>query len=213
MKTAALAFLAFAVPSITLAADLEIIKDFVPETCTEKTKAGNHLQMHYTGTIHETSKTGEKGKEFDSSRNHNEPFGFKLGAGQVIKGWDKGLLDMCVGEKRTLIIPPELGYGERGAGPDIPGGATLKFEVECVAISDQNPPVPNLFKEIDSDGDKALSKEEIDTWFKNERDMEAPEGLWETEDQNKDGSISWDEFTGPKGSSPDDDREEIPGNE
>ena len=81
--------------------------------------------MHYTGSIDESSATGTKGSVFDSSLRRNTPFDFYLGAGRVIQGWDKGLLDMCVGEKRTLIIPPDMGYGERGAGGAIPGTIIL----------------------------------------------------------------------------------------
>eukprot|EP00944_MAST-04C_sp_MAST-4C-sp1_P010185 g10185.t1 len=92
------------------------------------------MSMHYTGTIDESSPTGEKGKQFDSSIGR-APFSFRLGAGEVIKGWDQGLLGICVGEKRTLIIPASLGYGDQGAGADIPGGATLKFTVECLGIN------------------------------------------------------------------------------
>eukprot|EP00069_Balaena_mysticetus_P017789 bmy_10868T0 len=76
----------------------------------------------------------EDGTEFDSSLPQNQPFVFSLGTGQVIKGWDQGLLGMCEGEKRKLVIPSELGYGERGAPPKIPGGATLVFEVELLKI-------------------------------------------------------------------------------
>lgn len=83
--------------------------------------------MHYTGTL-------DDGTEFDSSIPRKEPFVFTLGVGQVIKGWDQGLLNMCEGEKRKLVIPPDLGYGERGAPPKIPGGATLTFEVELLKI-------------------------------------------------------------------------------
>merc|ERR1719397_1962004 len=84
--------------------------------------------MHYTGTLY------ENGKEFDSSIPRGEPLSFPVGTGRVIKGWDQGLLDMCVGEKRKLIIPSHLGYGDTGAPPKIPGGAILVFEVELVGI-------------------------------------------------------------------------------
>ena len=77
------------------------------------------------------------GKKFDSSLDRGEPISITLGRGQVIQGWDKGLLDMCLGEKRRLVIPPALAYGDRGAGKDIPGGATLVFDVELVTLNGQ----------------------------------------------------------------------------
>ncbi|XP_021120337.1 peptidyl-prolyl cis-trans isomerase FKBP2 isoform X2 [Heterocephalus glaber] len=83
--------------------------------CPIKSRKGDVLHMHYTGKL-------EDGTEFDSSLPQNQPFVFSLGTGQVIKGWDQGLLGMCEGEKRKLVIPSELGYGERGAPPKIPGG-------------------------------------------------------------------------------------------
>ncbi|SPO06165.1 uncharacterized protein DNG_08854 [Cephalotrichum gorgonifer] len=112
--------------------------------CDRKSKAGDQIEVHYKGTL---ASTGEK---FDSSFDRNRPLGFKLGGGQVIKGWDQGLLDMCPGEKRTLTIPPEFGYGDRGVGP-IPGGATLIFETELVSIKG----VPSKFIRGRETGDHA----------------------------------------------------------
>uniref|UniRef100_A0A8C1NLW2 peptidylprolyl isomerase n=1 Tax=Cyprinus carpio TaxID=7962 RepID=A0A8C1NLW2_CYPCA len=97
------------------------------DNCPIKSRKGDVLNMHYTGKL-------EDGTEFDSSIPRNQPFTFTLGTGQVIKGWDQGLLGMCEGEKRKLVIPSELGYGDRGAPPKIPGGATLIFEVELLSI-------------------------------------------------------------------------------
>lgn len=97
------------------------------ENCQSRSRKGDVLHMHYRGTL-------EDGTEFDSSYNRGDPLSFTLGSGQVIRGWDQGLLAMCVGEKRKLVIPPELAYGSRGAPPTIPGDATLTFEVELVKI-------------------------------------------------------------------------------
>jgi len=77
----------------------------------------------------------EDGTEFDSSLPRGQPFQFTLGKGQVIKGWDQGLVGMCVGEKRRLVIPSDLGYGDRGSPPKIPANAALVFEVECLGIN------------------------------------------------------------------------------
>jgi len=84
--------------------------------------------MHYTGTLHET------GEEFDSSIPRGQPLNFQLGTGRVIKGWDQGLVGMCQGEKRKLVIPSDLGYGASGSPPKIPGNSVLVFEVELVRI-------------------------------------------------------------------------------
>ena len=94
-------------------------------------KPGQTCVMHYTGWLYEN---GQKGKKFDSSVDRNEPFEFPIGQRQVIAGWDEGVATMKVGGKRTLIIPPALGYGARGAGGVIPPNATLMFDVELLAV-------------------------------------------------------------------------------
>ncbi|WP_394840403.1 FKBP-type peptidyl-prolyl cis-trans isomerase [Pendulispora rubella] len=90
-------------------------------------KSGDKVKVHYTGTL-------MNGKKFDSSRDRGDPFDFKLGAGQVIKGWDQGVAGMKVGGKRKLTIPYDLAYGEAGHPPDIPAKAALKFDVELIAV-------------------------------------------------------------------------------
>ena len=126
--------------SLTVRSDeqLQIITTYKPEGCEKGPLSvnGERLAVHYTGSIDESSRTGTPGQVFDSSIWRNKPFDFVLGAGEVIKGWDQGLLGMCEQEKRTLIIPPSLGYGNRGAGQAIPGDATLKFTVECLLVGD-----------------------------------------------------------------------------
>ncbi len=94
-------------------------------------QAGQDVSVHYTGWL---LYGGERGKKFDSSRDRGKAFGFALGAGRVIKGWDEGVQGMKVGGTRVLTIPPALGYGARGAGGVIPPNATLIFEVELLAI-------------------------------------------------------------------------------
>ena len=93
-----------------------------------KTKKGDTIAVHYVGTL-------EDGTKFDSSLDREETFSFTIGAGQVIKGWDEGTVGMKIGEKRKLIVPSELGYGNRGAGNIIPPNATLIFEVELISIN------------------------------------------------------------------------------
>ena len=93
---------------------------------------GVMVTVHYTGWLYEN---GKRGKKFDSSHDRGRPFSFKLGAGMVIKGWDQGVKGMKVGGKRELIIPPDLGYGSRGAGNAIPPNSTLDFEVELLKVA------------------------------------------------------------------------------
>ncbi len=96
--------------------------------------AGRTVVVHYTGWLYDPSQADGKGTKFDSSRDRGEPFSFGLGQGQVIRGWDEGVAGMQPGGNRTLIIPAEYGYGDRGAGGVIPPGATLIFDVELLEV-------------------------------------------------------------------------------
>jgi FKBP-type peptidyl-prolyl cis-trans isomerase len=98
----------------------------------EAASSGQRVKVHYTGWL---DNNGNRGAKFDSSRDRDEPFEFALGRGQVIKGWDEGVAGMKVGGKRQLTIPPDLGYGARGAGGVIPPNATLVFEVELLGVA------------------------------------------------------------------------------
>ncbi|MGX1325039.1 FKBP-type peptidyl-prolyl cis-trans isomerase [Bradyrhizobium sp. USDA 377] len=115
--------------TMTTASGLQIIDTAVGTGASPQ--PGQTCVMHYTGWLYEN---GQKGKKFDSSVDRKEPFEFPIGKGRVIAGWDEGVASMKVGGKRTLIIPPQLGYGARGAGGVIPPNATLMFDVELLAV-------------------------------------------------------------------------------
>ena len=115
--------------AMTTSTGLQITDTAVGTGATPKT--GQICVMHYTGWLYEN---GVKGKKFDSSVDRGQPFGFRLGGGQVIRGWDEGVAGMKVGGKRRLTIPADLGYGARGAGGVIPPNATLMFDVELLDV-------------------------------------------------------------------------------
>nr|CAD7401751.1 unnamed protein product [Timema poppensis] len=181
------------------------------------TRAENFLfRLAHTSLSH-TTRLQYALRNFTRDLDREQPFSFQLGVGQVIKGWDQGLVGMCVGEKRKLTIPPELAYGDRGAGNVIPGGATLNFDVELINIGD-SPPAVNVFKEIDADADKMLSREEVSEYLKKQMVAADEDGkgesdevkrmiedhdklveeIFQHEDKDKNGFISHDEFSGPK---------------
>ena len=96
--------------------------------------SGKHVTVHYTGWLFDPAAPETKGRKFDSSRDRGDPFGFKLGGGQVIQGWDRGVAGMRIGGQRRLTLPPEFAYGARGAGGVIPPNATLVFDVELLGV-------------------------------------------------------------------------------
>ncbi|TFK67399.1 hypothetical protein BDN72DRAFT_843178 [Pluteus cervinus] len=120
----------FAAAVLATEAPTELVIDttFEPEACTIKATKGDSLQVHYTG------KLLANGNKFDSSLDRGQPLPLKLGMGQVIQGWDEGLVGMCVGEKRTLTIPSSMAYGTRGFGNIIPANSALVFDVELVGL-------------------------------------------------------------------------------
>ena len=117
-----------------MADDQKVIIEEIEVGNGQVVKDGDHVVMHYTGWLEETPGSKKPGKKFDSSHDREEPFETPIGVGYVIKGWDQGVVGMKVGGKRRLIIPHELGYGKYGVEPDIPGFATLIFEVELLNI-------------------------------------------------------------------------------
>lgn len=112
----------------------ELIKTDETTGSGHEAAAGRTVTVHYTGWLYDQSTPDHKGKKFDSSRDRGEPFAFRLGRGQVIRGWDEGVAGMKVGGRRTLTIPPDYGYGSQGAAGAIPPNATLIFDVELLDV-------------------------------------------------------------------------------
>ncbi|KMZ60616.1 Peptidyl-prolyl cis-trans isomerase [Zostera marina] len=136
---ARLFFCAVVIAAVLLTVSCKISKDvkelqigvkYKPESCDIQAHKGDKIKVHYRGSLTD-------GTVFDSSYERGDPIEFGLGSGQVIKGWDQGILGMCVGEKRKLKIPSKLGYGDQGSPPKIPGGATLIFDTELVSVNGQ----------------------------------------------------------------------------
>jgi FKBP-type peptidyl-prolyl cis-trans isomerase FkpA len=121
-------------PTQTGAKVTELQKTDTKQGTGAEAVTGKAVIVHYTGWLYDAAAAHRKGAKFDSSLDRKVPFGFVLGAGRVIKGWDEGVAGMKVGGQRTLVIPPHLGYGERGAGGAIPPNATLLFDVELLEV-------------------------------------------------------------------------------
>lgn len=181
---------------------------FKPEPCARKAKATDRLSVIYSGQLKDS------GTVFDSAHDAANPFKFQLGIGQVILGWEKGLLGACVGEKRRLTIPPHLAYGDN-QHEVIPAKSTLIFDIEIIDIED-GPKPANVFKEIDADGDNRLSRKEVADFLKKQlnqasqahngdmgsvddpEQVQMVDEIFMHEDKDKDEYITHDEFSGPK---------------
>lgn len=188
-------------------AKIEVHDLFTPEDCKNKSKSGDLVVIHYSGWL-------DDGTLFDTTIEPSKgymPFEFMLGTGTVIKGFEQGVLNMCRGQKRKIVIPPSLGYGKKGAGA-IPGNTTLTYELEMFDIR-QPPPQADMFSHIDTNGDKKLSKKEVSEymkaqaaahgmpvhdkkWRKHHKTVVA--NIFDHEDSDEDGNISHEEFSGPK---------------
>ncbi len=121
-------------PESEMSGVTQLIKDDEVVGTGNEAVAGRQVTVHYTGWLYDASKADKKGSKFDSSRDRNDPFAFRLGAGQVIRGWDEGVAGMKIGGRRRLTIPPEMGYGSRAMGSDIPANSTLVFDVELLDV-------------------------------------------------------------------------------
>ena len=158
--------------------------------------------LHFTVTIDESSEAGERGAKIESSHDRGIAPSFPVGRAKVIPGLDQGLVGLCKGSKAHIVIPPHLAYGDMGVpNSSVPGGVTLRYDVE---ILDIRKPAPNDFQSIDTNNDGKLSKEEAKLYFESKGQMIDINALFEAEDSNNDGYVSWEEFTGPKGDGPPD---------
>uniref|UniRef100_A0A7S2E706 peptidylprolyl isomerase n=1 Tax=Ditylum brightwellii TaxID=49249 RepID=A0A7S2E706_9STRA len=189
----------------TLASSASAYSDFKVEITngitecadSDKIKTRDFVRVHYILKIDESSIVGEPGEFVGSSHMKGEPMEMQAGVGQWIEGWDKGIVGLCVGAKATIIIPPDLGYGDKDL-PKVPAGSTLNFAVEVLDIMDKPPPPPNMFDTIDVNKDRMISRRELESFFANMK-QQVPAGIFEGDDKNSDGFISFDEFSGPKG--------------
>ena len=183
-----------------------------PQRCKrgERVEAGDQVEMIFTAMVAESSAVGTPGAEVDSSENNPDGiFKSKVGVGRLMPGWDEGMLGLCKGARAILIIPPKMGYGAAGFGygysQEKMGSATLNLDVEVVSVS-KGVFEPNIFVEIDENSDGVLTPDEILAHFnKSWQDptlKEIPPGLMEQEDKDSDGVVTWEEFSGPKGSAP-----------
>uniref|UniRef100_A0A7S3FB38 peptidylprolyl isomerase n=1 Tax=Haptolina ericina TaxID=156174 RepID=A0A7S3FB38_9EUKA len=164
---------------------------------------GYFVRLHYTIHIDDSSKVGTPGELIEESKDFTRGQTIRIGLDSApVKAWDMVMLNMCLGQKISMVVPPEVGYKEPKAG--VPEGATLFFEIEIMIIMEANkqtgkPMPPNLFKLMDSDGSRDLDEREIHYHFDRIGQKLPSPTLFKDQDKDSDGKISWDEFSGPKG--------------
>lgn len=166
--------------------------------CAPAVTNGAEVDFFYAGSLDPTSATGAAGNYFFSGQ--SEPLTATMGSGQLIGALDAGLIGLCEMDHATIIAPPELAYGQYGAGLGVPPGATIRLEIEIHALRPprlRTLPAPDVFRQIDSDNDGSLDEQEVDEHFAR-LGKPVPPALWRTEDKDKDRRISWSEFGGPK---------------
>ena len=134
-KTATTSTTGTSSPQVTDIKMVDLVKTDVKVGDGTEATAGKMVSVHYTGWLYDEKAADKHGTKFDSSRDRGQPFQFPLGGGQVIKGWDQGVVGMKIGGQRTLVIPAEMGSGARGAGGVIPPNATLVFDVELLGVN------------------------------------------------------------------------------
>ncbi|XP_059829684.1 peptidyl-prolyl cis-trans isomerase FKBP9 isoform X3 [Hypanus sabinus] len=188
---------------------IEIKTNHKPRNCTARTKKGDYIKYHFNATLMD-------GTQIESTHIYGKTYNVVLGSGQVVIGMDMGLTGMCVEERRTIIVPPHLGYGEKGLAGEVPGSAVLVFNVELVELVTGLPEgylfvwneevSPDVFQEIDKDGNNEISSEEFSKYIQaqvdNGRGKLAPgfspdkiiENMFSNQDRNGDGKITIDEF-------------------
>jgi len=194
--------LLFALLASVATQSIQIKSSEVPEGCEKRSQYEDLVKLHYQGVVDESSAAGTPGDVFGDSRAYDvaegKPAEYQIGSGRVV-GWDEGLVDMCEGEKRYIVIPPELGYGEKGLPPKIPPNATLGMTLELLAILEKP---PNIWADIDTDLNHVIEFHELMEWVQREHPNAAVDfgmKLLVEDDKDLDGMLTWEEFTGPKG--------------
>eukprot|EP00929_Paragymnodinium_shiwhaense_P096769 TRINITY_DN58457_c0_g1_i1.p1 TRINITY_DN58457_c0_g1~~TRINITY_DN58457_c0_g1_i1.p1 ORF type:complete len:239 (+),score=29.66 TRINITY_DN58457_c0_g1_i1:81-797(+) len=175
---------------------------YEPPGCRDQRspQVNEKVHIHYTGSIHGTSAAGEPGAVFLFTVEW-KPLRFRLGRRDVVPGLEMGIRGMCIGERRSIVVPPSLGFGEHGWGRGIPGNATLQFDIELRGIEEDvahtHGEPETIFNGMDSNENDGLTIDEMQHWFE-QRGRRLPATWFDQEDKNGDGIVTWEEFSGQK---------------